>query len=92
MNNTGERNADMMLKDLKRLTREGRGFARERVTGRKARGPHMKDWLQVSDTFLFSLKRQKETTCVRFYSPSLYKIKRRCPLKFCVAMTALGST
>ena len=37
MNNTGERNADMTLKDHKRLTREVRGSASERVTGRAAK-------------------------------------------------------
>ena len=94
MNNTGDRNADIMLKNHRRLTRELRGFASERVTGRKAGAPNGGNRLQVSDIFFFylSLKQQEETTSVRFYSPSLYKIKRRFPLKFCVAMTAPGST
>ena len=42
--------------------------------------------VQVSDIFYLSLKQQKEIF------PSLYKIKRRVLLKFCVAMMAPGST
>ena len=42
--------------------------------------------LQMSDIFYLSLKQQKEIF------PSLYKIKRRVLLKFCVAMMAPGST
>ena len=44
-------------------------------------------------TFFISLisSRRKQTTSVRFFSPSLYKFKRKYLLKFCVAMTTPGS-
>ena len=36
--------------------------------------------------------RRKQTINVRFFSPSLYKFKKRFLLKFCVAMMTPGST
>ena len=63
----------------------------ERVTGRKARGLQMEEIGYKCQTFFFffylSLKQLEETNykCQIFFS-SLYKIKRRFLLKFCVAM------
>ena len=67
--------------------------AGERVTGRKARGPQAEEIGFKCQTFFLSLKLQEETNkCQIFFSPSLYKIKRRFLLKFCVAMMTPGST
>ena len=51
----------------------------ERVTGRKARGPHAEEIGCKCQIFFISLLscRRKQTTSVRFFFPSLYKIKRR---------------
>ena len=53
----------------------------------------LSDWTELSDIFYLSLKGQEETNykCQIFF-PSLYKIKRRFPLKFCGAMMTPGST
>ena len=66
----------------------------ERVTGRKARGLQMEEIGCKCQTFFISLisSRRKQTTSVRFFSPSLYKFKRGFLLKFYVAMTTPGST
>ena len=51
-----------------------------RVTVRKAR-------VRVSDIFYLSLKQQEEANYKgQIFFPSLYKIKKRFLLKFCVAM------
>ena len=45
----------------------------------------------MSDDFYLSLRQQEETTYkCQIFSPSLYKIKRRVLLKFCVAMASPG--
>ena len=54
--------------------------------------PNGANRLQVSDISYLSLKRQEETNYKGQIFPSLYKIKRRSFLKFCVAMTTPGST
>jgi len=66
----------------------------ERVTGRKARVSRG-NRLPVSDfSFFFLISplsgRGKQTTSIRFFFPSLYKIKRRFLLKFCVDMMTTG--
>ena len=50
----------------------------ERVRGRKARGPPMEETGCKCQTFFLSLLsgRRKQTLSVRFFSPSLHKIKR----------------
>ena len=49
----------------------------ERVRGRKARGPQTEETGCKCQTLFLSLwsSRRKQTTSVRFFSPSLYKIK-----------------
>ena len=82
MNNTGDRNADIMLKDHRRLTRELRGFASERVTGRKAGAPNGGNRLQVSDIFFFSLSllNSRRKLQVSDFIPLLYtKLKGGFP-------------
>ena len=81
MNNTGDRNADIMLKDHRRLTRELRGFASERVTGRKAGAPNGGNRLQVSDIFFFiSLLNSRRKLQVSDFIPLLYtKLKGGFP-------------
>ena len=65
----------------------------ERVTGRKARDLQMEEIGCKCQIFFISLlsSRRKQTTSLRFFSPSLYKIKRFL-LKICVAMMMPGST
>ena len=58
----------------------------ERVTGRKARG------LQTEEISCKGQTCRSKLTTVSDFFPSLYKIKRRFLLKFCVAMTTPGST
>ena len=72
-------------------------FPIERVTGRKARGSQVEEIDCNYQSCVFSLKWQEETECQTcffffFFSPSLYKIKRRFLLKFCVAMMTPIST
>ena len=66
----------------------------ERVTGRKVRGLQMEEIGWKCQTFFVSLLSgwRKQITSVKIFSPSLYKIKKRLLLKFCVAMTILGCT
>ena len=47
----------------------------------------------MSDVFSLSLKQQEEANYkCQIFPPSLYKLKRRFLLKFCVAETTSGST
>ena len=65
----------------------------EKVTGRNARGLQMEEIGCKCQTFFYlSLKQQEETNyeCQIFFPPSLYKIKRRFLLKFCVARQHLA--
>ena len=57
----------------------------ERVTGRKARGLQTEETGCKCQTFLISLKRRRKQTSDIFF-PSLYKVKRRFLLKYCVAI------
>ena len=77
------------------LVRAPASLRSEQVRGRKARGPQTEETGCKCQTFLFIYLlsgRRKQTTSVRFFSPSLYKIKKRFLLKFCIAMTTPGST
>ena len=65
----------------------------ERVTGRKARGPQMKEIACRCQAFFLSLEQQDETNYeCQIFSPSLHKIKRRLLLKFCVVTVTHGFT
>ena len=56
----------------------------ERVTGRKARGLQMEEMgCKCQTIFLSLLSSRRKQTSVRFFSPSLYKFKKRFLLKFC---------
>ena len=57
----------------------------ERLTGRKARGLQTEEIACKCQTFLFLLSGRRKQSAIFF--PSLYKFKRRFPLKFCVATT-----
>ena len=79
------------------LLEKSRGLAperTERVTGRKARGLQMEKIGCKCQVFFIALLsgRRKQATSVKIFPPSLYKFKQKFLLKFCVAMTALGST
>ena len=65
----------------------------ERVTGRKARGLQTEEISSKCQTlFLSLLSSRRKQTSVMFFSPSLYKFKKRFLLKFCVAIITPGST
>jgi len=67
-------------------------FGLERVTGRKARGPQAKEIDYKCQTFFLSKAAGgNKLKWQTFLFPSLYKIKRRFLLKFCVLMTTPGS-
>ena len=67
-------------------------FDLERVTGRKARGPQAKEIDYKCQTFFLSKAAGgNKLKWQTFLFPSLYKIKRRFLLKFCVVMTTPGS-
>ena len=65
----------------------------ERVTGRKARGLQTEEIGCKCQTFFISLLsgRRKQTSDI-FFSPSLYKFKKRFLLKYCVSIITPGST
>ena len=55
--------------------------------------PNRGNRLQGSDIFISPLSgRRKQITSVRFFFPSVYKVKRRFLLRFCVAVMTPGST
>ena len=76
------KNKDITL--LTQVCSQSYGFSSsERVTGRKAKGLQTEEIGCKCQTFFISLLscRRKQTTSVRFFSPSLYKFKKRFLLK-----------
>ena len=68
-------------------------FDLERVTGRKAGGPQAKEIDYKCQTFFLSKAAGgNKLKWQTFLFPSLYKIKRRFLLKFCIVITTPGST
>ena len=66
-------------------------YDNERVTGRKARGFQTEEIDCKCQTFFSLLSGRRKRTSNIFF-PSLYKVKRRFLLKYCVAIMTLGFT